>query len=160
MMREAAVIVPDSLCPRRVHGRGSGRITPVDEGGDQGYARTNSAAAPGRFYEPVPYDAAGLIDPFRPAKMMADSKQSGGGGLQPDLNRLKEPLESYPLESISYVGSLTKKHQTYGIVSVDGALHQVRAGSYMGQNFGNYHQDYRDGNEFARAGTGSDRRLG
>lgn len=87
-------------------------------------------------YEPVPYDAAGLIDPFRPAKMMADSKQSGGGGLQPDLNRLKEPLESYPLESISYVGSLTKKHQTYGIVSVDGALHQVRAGSYMGQNFG------------------------
>jgi type IV pilus assembly protein PilP len=86
-------------------------------------------------YEPVPYDAAGLIDPFRPAKMLAELKQ-GGGGVQPDMNRPKEPLESYPLESIKYVGSLTKNRQTHGIVMVDGALHQVRAGSYMGQNFG------------------------
>lgn len=87
-------------------------------------------------YEPVPYDAAGLIDPFRPAKMLAEQKQSGGGGLQPDMNRPKEPLESYPLESVKYVGSLTKNRQTHGIVQVDGSLHQVRAGSYMGQNFG------------------------
>lgn len=87
-------------------------------------------------YEPVPYDAAGLIDPFRPAKMLAEQKQGGGGGLQPDVNRPKEPLESYPLESVKYVGSLTKNRQTHGIVQVDGSLHQVRAGSYMGQNFG------------------------
>lgn len=87
-------------------------------------------------YEPVPYDAAGLIDPFRPAKMIAEQKQGGGGGVQPDMNRPREPLESYPLESIKYVGSLTKNRQTHGIVMVDGALHQVRAGSYMGQNFG------------------------
>ncbi|MBK9447373.1 MAG: pilus assembly protein PilP [Betaproteobacteria bacterium] len=89
-----------------------------------------------KSYEPVPYDAAGLVDPFRPAKMLAEQKQGGGGGVQPDLNRPKEPLESYPLESIKYVGSLTKNRQTHGIVMVDSALHQVRAGSYMGQNFG------------------------
>lgn len=89
-----------------------------------------------KSYEPVPYDATGLIDPFRPSKMLSEHKQGGGGGLQPDLNRPKEPLESYPLESIKYVGSLTKNRQTHGIVLVDGALHQVRAGSYMGQNFG------------------------
>lgn len=89
-----------------------------------------------KSYEPVPYDATGLIDPFRPAKMLSEQKQGGGGGLQPDLNRPKEPLESYPLESIKYVGSLTKNRQTHGIVLVDSALHQVRAGSYMGQNFG------------------------
>jgi type IV pilus assembly protein PilP len=87
-------------------------------------------------YEPVAYDATGLIDPFRTDKMLAERRQSGGGGLQPDMNRPKEPLESYPLESIKYVGSLTKNRQSHGIVSVDGALHQVRAGSYMGQNFG------------------------
>lgn len=87
-------------------------------------------------YEPVPYDAAGLLDPFRPSKMVTDRKAAGGGGLQPDLDRPKEPLESYPLESIKYVGSLTKNRQTHGIVQVDGALHQVRAGNYMGQNFG------------------------
>ncbi len=87
-------------------------------------------------YEPVPYDAASLVDPFRPAKLLADRKQAGGGGEQPDLNRPKEPLESYPLESIKYVGLLTKSRQNFAIVQVEGALHQVRAGSYMGQNFG------------------------
>jgi type IV pilus assembly protein PilP len=87
-------------------------------------------------YEPVAYDGSGLLDPFRPAKMLAGAKQSGGGGLQPDLNRVKEPLESYPLESVKYVGSLTRNRQTYGIVQVEGSLHQVRTGSYMGQNFG------------------------
>lgn len=87
-------------------------------------------------YEPVPYDAAALIDPFRPAKMLSEQKQTGGGALQPDLNRPKEPLESYPLESIKYVGSLTKNRQTHGVVQAEGSLHQVRAGNYMGQNFG------------------------
>lgn len=87
-------------------------------------------------YEAVPYDAAGLVDPFKSAKMLIDAKQGGGGGLQPDMNRPKEPLESYPLESIKYVGSLTKNRQTHGIVQVDGTLHQVRTGSYLGQNFG------------------------
>lgn len=87
-------------------------------------------------YEPVPYDAAGLLDPFRPSKMVTDRRAAGGGALQPDLDRPKEPLESYPLESIKYVGSLTKNRQSHGIVQVEGALHQVRTGNYMGQNFG------------------------
>lgn len=87
-------------------------------------------------YEPVPYDAASLPDPFKPSRMSADLKPGGGGALQPDLNRPKEPLEAYPLESIKYVGSMTKGRQIHGIVSVNGNLHQVRAGSYMGENFG------------------------
>ena len=87
-------------------------------------------------YEPVAYDAASLVDPFRSSKMLVDNKQTAGGGLQPDMNRPREPLESYPLESIKYVGSLTKNRQTHGIVQVDGTLHQARTGSYMGQNFG------------------------
>lgn len=89
-----------------------------------------------RPYEPVPYDAAALIDPFRESKLAADRKVAGGGGVQPDLNRPREPLESYPLESIKYVGSLTKNGKTHGIVLLEGALHQVRAGNYMGMDFG------------------------
>lgn len=85
-------------------------------------------------YEPVAYDAASLIDPFKPTKIQPDQK--AGGGLQPDFNRPREPLEAYPLESLKYVGSLTRNKQTYGIVQADGSLHQVRAGNYMGQNFG------------------------
>lgn len=87
-------------------------------------------------YEPIPYDAAGLVDPFRGSKLAADRKTGGGGGLQPDMNRPREPLEGYPLESIKFVGSISQSQQTHAIVQVDGALHKVKTGSYMGQNFG------------------------
>ncbi len=52
------------------------------------------------------------------------------------MNRPREPLEAYPLESIKFVGSLSQSKQTHAIVQVDGALHQVKVGGYMGQNFG------------------------
>jgi type IV pilus assembly protein PilP len=87
-------------------------------------------------YEPVPYDAGNLIDPFRPAKIGVEQKKSGGGGLQPNMDRPREPLEAYPLESLRYVGVMTKKKDSYAIVQVDGSLYQVRVGNYLGQNFG------------------------
>ena len=89
-----------------------------------------------KSYEPVPYDVGNLLDPFKPAKIGPEQKKSGGGGLQPDLNRNREPLESYPLESLKYVGVITKVKVSYAIVLADGSLYQVRVGNYMGQNFG------------------------
>jgi len=87
-------------------------------------------------YEPVPYDVGNLIDPFKSEKIRPDQKKGGGGGLQPDLERPREPLEAYPLESLKYVGVMTRKKTSFAIILVDGALYQVRAGNYMGQNFG------------------------
>ena len=89
-----------------------------------------------KSYEPVPYDAGNQLDPFKPGKIGAEQKKSNGGGLQPDLNRPREPLEAYPLESLKYVGVMTKKKSSFAIILVDGALHQVRAGNYVGLNFG------------------------
>lgn len=87
-------------------------------------------------YEPVPYDAGNQLDPFKPGKIGVEQKKGGGGGLQPDMNRPREPLEAYPLESLKYVGVMSKKNVSYAIIQVDGSLYQVRVGSYMGQNFG------------------------
>lgn len=87
-------------------------------------------------YAPVAYDAAGIVTPFSDRKLAVETKQGGGSGIQPDLNRPKEPLEAFPLESIKYVGVIEKKKQSFGIVTADGALYQVRTGNYMGQNFG------------------------
>lgn len=86
-------------------------------------------------YEAVPYDVGNLLDPFKSAKMAPDEKK-GGGGFRPDLDRPKEPLELYPLESLKYVGVMTRKKVSYAIVQVDGTLHQIKIGNYMGQNFG------------------------
>lgn len=87
-------------------------------------------------YEPLPYDAGNLIDPFKPSKIGSEQKKGSGGGRQPDLDRPREPLEAYPLESLKYVGVMTRKKVSYAIILVDGSLYQVRPGNYMGQNFG------------------------
>ncbi|MBN8512640.1 pilus assembly protein PilP [Accumulibacter sp.] len=86
-------------------------------------------------YEPVPYDVGDLIDPFKPAKLGSDTRK-GGGGFKPDLDRPKEPLELYPLESLKYVGVMTRAKVSYAIIQVESALYQVKIGNYMGQNFG------------------------
>lgn len=86
-------------------------------------------------YESVPYDVSNLIDPFKPGKIGAGQKKDGSG-LRPDMDRPKEPLEAYPLESLKYVGFMTKKKKTYALIQVDGALYQVKTGNYMGQDFG------------------------
>lgn len=87
-------------------------------------------------YEPVPYDAGNMVDPFKPAKIDPEQKPGGGGGKRPDYDRPREPLESYPLESLKYVGVMAKSKIWHAIIQVDGSLFQVKAGNYMGQNFG------------------------
>ena len=41
-------------------------------------------------YEPFTYDAYNLVDPFKPRKI-EPPKNAAAGGIQPDLNRRKEP---------------------------------------------------------------------
>jgi type IV pilus assembly protein PilP len=93
-----------------------------------------------RAYEPVPYTAEGKIDPFRPERIVV--VEPGGASaaavskLAPDLNRPKEPLEAFPLESIQMVGTITQEKETFGLVKAGTNLYRVRKGMYLGQNFG------------------------
>ena len=89
-------------------------------------------------YEPVPYKVFEQPDPFSSAKieLVTKSAGSGGGGLKPDFNRPKEPLEAYPLESLKMVGALQQKKANFALVKADTGLFRVRVGNYIGQNFG------------------------
>ena len=89
-------------------------------------------------YEPVPYKVFDQTDPFSTAKieLVTKSASAGGGGLKPDLNRPKEPLEAYPLESLKMVGVLQQKKANFALVKADAGLYRVKVGNYMGQNFG------------------------
>lgn len=92
-----------------------------------------------RPYEPVPYQAENEVDPFRPDRIevaAAAGATAAASGNQPDLDRPREPLEAFPLESIQMVGSLTQGRETYGLVKAGPNLYRVRKGNYMGQNFG------------------------
>ena len=88
-------------------------------------------------YEPAPYQAFDMPDPFGSAKIELVAKSStGGGGLKPDMNRAKEPLEAFPLESLKMVGVLQQKKQTFALVRADTSLYRIKVGNYLGQNFG------------------------
>ena len=90
-------------------------------------------------YEPVPYTAEGLIDPFRPERIdvaAAGAQRASLSKLAPDPNRPKEPLEAFPLESIQMMGTITRARETFALVKAGPNLYRVRKGNYMGQNFG------------------------
>lgn len=84
-------------------------------------------------FEPFTYEGFDLPDPFKPRKIVA---KESVGGLAPDLNRRKEPLESFPLEQLKMVGTLQQGKDMYAIVRGEKTLYRVRKGNYMGQNFG------------------------
>ncbi len=85
-------------------------------------------------YDPFAYNAFDLPDPFKPRKI---EPTKGASKLAPDLARRKEPLEAYPLESLAMVGTLERNKTIYALVRTpDRDVYQIRAGNYVGQNFG------------------------
>lgn len=85
-------------------------------------------------YDPFTYNAFDLPDPFKPRKI---EPTKGGSKLAPDFTRRKEPLEAFPLESLIMVGTLARDKSTYALVRTpEKDVFQVRAGNYLGQNFG------------------------
>lgn len=85
-------------------------------------------------YEPQAYEAASLIDPFSTLKAKIEGDRRGAS--LPDLNRVREPLEEFPIESLRLVGILQDKQRLIAQVLANGRSYQVRVGNYLGQNFG------------------------
>jgi type IV pilus assembly protein PilP len=86
-----------------------------------------------KVYEPFTYNAFDLPDPFKPRKLST----GGGGGMQPDLTRPKEPLEAFSLETLKMVGVLSRNGQIQAVIKTpDNAIYHVKKGNYVGQNFG------------------------
>lgn len=93
-------------------------------------------------FTPQAYNQESATDPFNSQKLTQalkrESTQSASSAalIAPELNRRREPLESYPLDAMSMVGSLVKQGQPVALLRVDNLLHQVRPGNYIGQNYG------------------------
>ena len=58
-------------------------------------------------YEAFTYAAQDLFEPFKPRKLVDKQKQDGANK-GPDLTRRKELLESYQLDQLKYVGTLSQ----------------------------------------------------
>ncbi|RPH67761.1 MAG: pilus assembly protein PilP [Burkholderiales bacterium] len=94
---------------------------------------------PPKRFEPFRYDNTAQADPFSADKLAVvfESGQArAGSGLKPDLNRRREVLEDYPLDTIRMVGNLRNGRQNHALLQVDKVVYQARVGNYAGQNFG------------------------
>ncbi len=94
---------------------------------------------PPKKFLPQPYESAAGVDPFSAQKLSVAVKQEAAQPnslLTAEMNRRKEPLEAYPLDSMSMVGSLTRAERRFALLRVDNLLYQVKSGDYLGQNFG------------------------
>jgi type IV pilus assembly protein PilP len=85
-------------------------------------------------YDPAIYNADNsLNDPFLPRKATIKAK----GGLQPNLDRPREALEAFPLQSLQLVGVLKRGKEKVALIRTpENNVQQIRVGNYLGQNLG------------------------
>lgn len=93
-----------------------------------------------KIVEPFIFNPEGLRDPFRAiekAEEQAEIEIAIGTGIHPDASRRKEELESYSLDTLRMVGTLTMADGLWALVKAsDGTIHRVQKGHYMGRNYG------------------------
>ncbi len=94
---------------------------------------------PPQKFNPRAYVGAEGVEPFSTQKLTVALKQEArqpNSAISAELNRRKEPLEAYPLDSMGMVGSVNRKGAPYALLRVDNLLYQVKVGDYLGQNYG------------------------
>lgn len=93
-------------------------------------------------FTPQAYAASNGMDPFNMLKLTQvlnrDSAQntSNMALLLAEQSRRKDELESYPLDSITMVGSMKKNGQDTALLRVNQLIYQVQSGNYLGHNYG------------------------
>jgi type IV pilus assembly protein PilP len=88
---------------------------------------------------PYAYGAKDTVDPFDPNKLLGElarAAATSNNPNQPDLQRPRELLETFPLDTMQMVGMMEKGGTRYALLQVDRSLYQVKTGQRIGQNFG------------------------
>ena len=94
---------------------------------------------PPKAFTPAPYAGADATDPFSPQKMSVALRveaRAASSLLASEVNRRREPLEAFPLDSMRMVGSVQREGQPTALLRVNELLYQVKVGDYLGQNYG------------------------
>ena len=94
---------------------------------------------PPKRFDPEPYAQAQGVEPFSNQKLSVALKQEArqpNSLLASEMNRRREPLEAYPLDSMAMVGSVVRGGRQFALLRVENLLYQVKLGDYLGQNYG------------------------
>lgn len=119
---------------------GSGDLADLESYAAQIRSRPKGAITPlpeVKLAEPFVLRAGDVRNPFGTVDIDEASIAGGKSGPLPDLNRAKEELESYALDSLRMVGTLTREKSLRALVKTpEGTVHLVRTGNYAGKNYG------------------------
>ncbi|MCB1671493.1 MAG: pilus assembly protein PilP [Gammaproteobacteria bacterium] len=121
--------------------------TPTNDFSDLQRFTTEVRGRPGGEIEPVPefkeyeaftYSAAGFRSPFDiPIRINLQEGMSASQNVKPDLDRVKEPLESFAIAELAMVGMVERNGHYVALVENGlGEVHRVLRGNYLGRNFG------------------------
>lgn len=132
----------------------SGCVDWVDDTSDLKKFVADAQRTPGGKIAPLPefkpyhsfvYKGASMRDPFKPLlPIVADEQNneslgSSNSDIKPDETRDKEYLESFAIDQLVMVGTITKKEgdELWGLIK-DGnsEIHRVHVGNYMGLDYG------------------------
>lgn len=89
-------------------------------------------------FTPFTYAGKSAADPYSPAKFVyaMATPAASGNRFQPNMDRRREPLESFPLDNLKMVGTLRKQGASFALVQAEHTVFQAKVGTYIGQNFG------------------------
>ena len=127
-------------------------VSGCDQGlGDlQQYVQQIKTQPAGRI-EPIPefqpyqnfeYTSHDLRDPFKLVdfRRPEENPEEIGlitSGLKPNIDRVREPLEDFPLDTLRLKGTVTKDGTKWGLIfAPDNTVHRIIEGNYLGQNHG------------------------
>jgi type IV pilus assembly protein PilP len=131
-----------AACASGLAGCSDGGVQEVKEWMEQVKLKTKVSipklAEPKKFI-PFLYNSKNTIDPYNPTKLtvaLAKLQSNSNNGFKPDLDRRREPLEIFPLDTMKMVGTLEKPGLSYALLQIDKTIYQAKVGNYIGQNFG------------------------
>ncbi len=134
--------LPMLLCALLLAGCGDSDVAEVNQWMDGVKKDTKVNIKPlsePKTFIPFAYGVREEADPFDPNKLLAELARAAATTdnlLRPDMNRRKEFLEAFPVDSMKMVGTLNKAGTTWGMIQIDRSVYQVKAGQRLGQNFG------------------------
>ena len=94
---------------------------------------------PPKKFDPQAYLGATGVEPFGAQKLIPVGGASSGRSsavLAAAKAHAAQELESYPLDSMTMVGSLLQGGKTHALLMVESRLHDVKVGDWIGQNYG------------------------
>jgi type IV pilus assembly protein PilP len=140
--KPAFAVVAAVACTLLLAGCGDSNVKEVRDWMDQVRQETRPAVKPlsePKDFFPYAYSAREAVDPFSQNKLLGElarAAQLANDPNKPDLQRPKELLESFPLDTMQMVGTLQKGGTIYALLQIERAVYQVRPGQRIGQNFG------------------------